>query len=117
LREARDRVKHADLIELRLDTVSDPDVTGALAGRQRPVILTCRAQWEGGSFRGSEDERRHFLQQAIDQGAEYVDIEWRANFDDLIARTHGRRIVVSSHDFETMQRDFDYSSYVIQATG
>ena len=58
LREARDRAAHADLVELRLDTVSDPDVAGALAGRQKPVIVTCRAAWEGGSFKGAEDERR-----------------------------------------------------------
>ncbi len=33
LRQKRDAVADADLIELRLDTVSDPDVAGALAGR------------------------------------------------------------------------------------
>lgn len=79
LREARDRAERADLIELRLDTVSDPDVAGALAGRKRPVIITCRAAWEGGSFKGSEDERRRVLEQALEQGAEYVDIEWQAS--------------------------------------
>ena len=105
LREARDRVERADLIELRLDTVSDPDVAGALAGRRRPVVLTCRAAWEGGSFKGSEDERRRILEQAIEQDAEYVDIEWQARFDDLIARTGGRRIVLSSHDFQQMPGD------------
>jgi 3-dehydroquinate dehydratase len=42
LREKRDAVPDADLIELRLDSVSDPSVAGALAGRRRPVIVTCR---------------------------------------------------------------------------
>src|SRR5689334_18093926 len=94
LREARDAVIGADLVELRLDSVADPDVAGALSGRRTPVILTCRAAWEGGSFTGSEDERRRILEQAVDQGAEFVDLEWQARFEDLIARTHGKRIVL-----------------------
>jgi 3-dehydroquinate dehydratase / shikimate dehydrogenase len=117
LREARDRVKHADLVELRLDTVSDPDVAGALAGRRLPVILTCRAAWEGGSFKGSEDERRRLLEQAIDQGAEFVDIEWQARFEDLIARTSGRRIVLSSHDFEKTPCDLPERARAMRSTG
>jgi 3-dehydroquinate dehydratase / shikimate dehydrogenase len=117
LREARDRVEHADLVELRLDSVSDPDVAGALAGRQRPVILTCRAAWEGGAFKGSEDERRRFLEQAIEQGAEFIDIEWQARFEDLIARTQGRRIVLSSHDFASMPVDLPERARAMRSTG
>ncbi|HEX7797056.1 MAG TPA: shikimate dehydrogenase [Vicinamibacterales bacterium] len=117
LREARDRAERADLVELRLDTVSDPDVAGALAGRKRPVIVTCRAAWEGGSFKGSEDERRRLLEQALEQGAEYVDIEWQARFDDLIARTHGKRIVLSSHEFAYMPADLPQRARAMRATG
>src|SRR5262245_55335547 len=114
---ARDHAGHADLVELRLDTVSDPDVEAALAGRQRPVILTCRAAWEGGSFKGSEDERRRILGQAIDQGAEFVDIEWQAHFEDLIARTSGRRIVLSSHVFDRMPEDLPERVRAMRSTG
>jgi 3-dehydroquinate dehydratase/shikimate dehydrogenase len=117
LREARDRAERADLVELRLDTVSDPDVPGALAGRKRPVIITCRAAWEGGSFKGSEDERRRLLEQALEQGAEYVDIEWQARFDDLIARTHGKGIVLSSHEFAYMPGDLPERARAMRATG
>src|SRR5580765_4207364 len=117
LRDARDRVAHADLVELRLDTVRDPDVAGALAGRRRPVILTCRAAWEGGSFAGSEDERRRLLEQAIEQGAEFVDIEWQARFEDLIERTNGRRIVLSSHDFERTPGDLHERVRAMRSTG
>jgi 3-dehydroquinate dehydratase/shikimate dehydrogenase len=117
LREARDRVERADLVELRLDTVTDPDVAAALAGRQRPVIVTCRAAWEGGSFKGSEDERRRILEQAIEAGAEFVDIEWQAHFDDLIGRTRGRRIVLSSHIFDRMPDDLPERVRAMRATG
>jgi 3-dehydroquinate dehydratase/shikimate dehydrogenase len=117
LRDARDRADGADLVELRLDTVSDPDVAAALAGRQRPVIVTCRAAWEGGSFKGSEDERRRLLGQAIEQGAEFVDIEWQARFEDLIARTKGRRIVLSSHDFARTPADLPERARAMRSTG
>ena len=60
LRRQRDAVADADLVELRLDKVRDPNVAGALEGRTRPVIVTCRAAWEGGGFTGSEEERAGF---------------------------------------------------------
>lgn len=100
LRTRRDAVGDADLVELRLDTVSDPDVDAALAGRTRPVIVTCRARWEGGAFRGSEEERRRVLARALDAGAEFVDIEFRAGFDDLVAQRGGRGVVLSLHAYE-----------------
>jgi 3-dehydroquinate dehydratase / shikimate dehydrogenase len=99
LRRRRDEVVEADLVEMRLDSVSDPDVAGALAGRRRPIIVTCRPAWEGGRFKGSEDERRRILGDALTLGAEYVDIESRARFDDLVSRNNGRGIVLSHHDF------------------
>jgi 3-dehydroquinate dehydratase / shikimate dehydrogenase len=104
LRRQRDAVVDADLVELRLDKVRDPNVAGALEGRTRPVVITCRAAWEGGGFTGSEDERRRILSEALEFGADYVDIEWRARFDDLVNRG-GRRVVLSSHNFDGMTRD------------
>ncbi len=57
LRAARDAARDADLVEVRLDGVADLDVAGALPGPPPPVIVTCRAAWEGGRFEGSEAER------------------------------------------------------------
>jgi 3-dehydroquinate dehydratase/shikimate dehydrogenase len=105
LRQRRDAVAGADLVELRLDSVSDPSVAGALAGRRCPVIVTCRPTWEGGQFAGSEGERRAILSEALDQGADYVDIEFRAGFDQLIRAHGGRRIVLSTHDFDGVPVD------------
>jgi 3-dehydroquinate dehydratase/shikimate dehydrogenase len=117
LRRQRDLVSDADLVELRLDSVEDPDVAAALAGRRLPVIVTCRASWEGGGFRGSEEERRRLLAQALDLGADYVDLEWRAGFDDLVARERGRRIVLSSHDFAGVPSDLGDRVRAMRATG
>jgi 3-dehydroquinate dehydratase / shikimate dehydrogenase len=117
LRRRRDAVEDADLIELRLDSVSEPSVAGALDGRKRPVIVTCRPEWEGGGFEGSEEDRRQILADALTAGAEYVDIEWAAHFDDLIERTGGRRIVLSSHDFQGVPGDLHARFHAMRATG
>jgi 3-dehydroquinate dehydratase/shikimate dehydrogenase len=117
LRRRRDAVRDADLVELRLDTVADPDAAGALQGRRRPAIITCRAAWEGGHFTGSEEERRGILAAALSHGAEYVDVEWRAGFSDLIRSVSGRRIVLSSHDFDRTPSDLAERARAMQETG
>ena len=114
----RDAVVEADLIELRIDNASDPDVAAALAGRRTPVVLTCRAKWEGGAFQGSEVERLAILRSALDLGAEYVDVEFRAEFAaELIRSTGGKRIVLSSHDFDGMPADLADRVRAMRATG
>ncbi|MGE0450152.1 MAG: shikimate dehydrogenase [Vicinamibacterales bacterium] len=104
LRRRRDAAEGADLVELRLDSVSDADVAAALAGRRCPVIVTCRPTWEGGAFAGSEEERLGLLEQALQLGAEYVDVEWKAAFAGLVASAPDR-IVLSSHDFSGVPHD------------
>src|SRR5262252_8339426 len=117
LRRRRDEVVGADLVELRLDTVSDPSVAGALADRRLPVILTCRAAWEGGQFKGSEEERRRILQEALASDADHVDIEWRAHFTDLLSQTEGKRVVLSMHDFGGVPGDLTERAQSMRATG
>lgn len=98
LLQRRDAVRGADLVELRLDGVTDVNVAGALSGRRLPVIATCRAARQGGRFDGSEEVRVRLLERAWDLGAEFVDVESDAA-DALIARARGRRLVRSHHDF------------------
>jgi 3-dehydroquinate dehydratase / shikimate dehydrogenase len=108
----------ADLVEMRLDTVDRPDVAGALEDRRRPVIVTCRAEWEGGYFKGAEDERRRILEDAIAQGAEYVDIEARAGFaGELIRGRKGRGLILSSHIFGSMPADLESQWTALRASG
>jgi 3-dehydroquinate dehydratase / shikimate dehydrogenase len=103
----------ADMVELRLDGVRDLDVAGALANCSRPVLATCRPEWEGGQFTGSEEERHRILSQALDHGAQFVDVEWATlhgvhtpTFGDIVKRAPSR-IVLSSHDFDGIPRDLD----------
>ncbi len=118
LRRDRDAAGDADLVELRLDLVDRPDVAGALHGRRVPVIVTCRAQWEGGGFAGSEEERRRILESAVTLGAEYVDIEAAASFaPDFVRSRAGRGIVVSSHLFGDPPADLGARYASLRATG
>ncbi len=116
LLRGRDAVTAADLVELRLDGVADLDVAGALAGRRRPVVVTCRPTWEGGRFDGPEAVRRAILEQAFACGAEYVDIEWRAGFDDLV-RAQAGRVVLSAHDFHGVPADLSGQAREMRRTG
>jgi len=103
LRTLRDRAS-APLVELRIDGVDDIDVAGALEGRRTPVIVTCRPSWEGGRFDGSEEERLRLLVQAVELGAEYIDVEWRADRRAFRERGH-TKLVLSNHDFSGVPAD------------
>lgn len=112
LRDARDAAI-ADMVELRLDGIADLDVAGALEGRRKPVVVTCRPQWEGGQFSGSEEERHRILADAVSLGAEFVDVEWAAlhgihtpGFGDIV-RSAPARVLVSSHDFDGVPADLE----------
>ena len=117
LRARRDAQAGADLVELRLDTLARPDVAGALQGRRRPVVVTCRAAWEGGEFAGSETERRGILLEACRLGAEYVDVEHRADFaGDVLAERDGRGVVLSFHAFDGLPADLDARYRAMRST-
>jgi 3-dehydroquinate dehydratase/shikimate dehydrogenase len=57
------------------------------------------------------------LRQALDAGAEFVDVEWRARFDDLVACKGGRHIVLSSHNFVETPTDLREQARAMRATG
>jgi 3-dehydroquinate dehydratase/shikimate dehydrogenase len=86
----------ADIAELRLDSLLQPIELGAFA---LPVIVTCRAQSEGGRGDLPDEERLRRLQAAAPT-ATYLDIE----LDTLrripeAADLLGDHFIVSAHDF------------------
>ena len=117
LRKRRDAVRDVDLVELRLDSVRDPDVQAALNGRKCPVIITCRSIRDGGLFRGSEEERRQLLLEAIESGADYVDMEWNRGFESAVKKRDGRNIVLSMHDFQGVPADLHDQYRAMRAMG
>lgn len=69
----------ADVVEVRLDSMQQPDVTGCCDLLGKPLLFTNRPTWEGGAFAGSEEQRIEPLLEAIQQGVAYVDCELRAD--------------------------------------
>lgn len=118
LRRGRDAAAGADLVEVRLDGVDQPSAAGALEGRLRPVIVTCRPAWEGGRFEGSEEERHRILSEAATAGAEFIDVELRAGFAaDIIRPRRGRGVVASMHLFGEPPPDVPSMVRALHATG
>jgi 3-dehydroquinate dehydratase/shikimate dehydrogenase len=117
LRRRRDEVTDADLVEVRLDTARDPSAAAAVEGRRLPVIVTCRPEWEGGAFRGSEEERHRILLEAQQLGAEFVDVEWKSHFADVVQAHHGRGVVLSMHDFTGTPDDLTARTRAMRSTG
>lgn len=118
LRRARDAAAHADLVEVRLDSVDRPDAVGAIEGRRRPVVVTCRPVWEGGRFTGSEEERGRLLAEAQAAGAEFVDVESRAEFlTGMTRRRRGRGIVASMHIFGAPPADLPSRARTLRSIG
>eukprot|EP00274_Cyanoptyche_gloeocystis_P006319 CAMPEP_0196654866 /NCGR_PEP_ID=MMETSP1086-20130531/4602_1 /TAXON_ID=77921 /ORGANISM="Cyanoptyche gloeocystis , Strain SAG4.97" /LENGTH=573 /DNA_ID=CAMNT_0041986873 /DNA_START=285 /DNA_END=2006 /DNA_ORIENTATION=+ len=87
----------ADLVEIRLDYIRDPDIKQILAARVCPAIVTNRPLRENGRFEGSEEERLGLLAQAGELGADYVDVEY-----DCVSglRTRGSaKLILSYHNY------------------
>lgn len=103
----------ADLIEIRSDYLEVDlnsevlqDLLEVKTKIGLPVIFTLRPVWEGGEFNGPEEKRLAILEEAIDLGFDYVDLELKLKSDkraELIdkARLHQLKSIVSYHDFET----------------
>lgn len=94
----------ADIVEVRLDYLKGFEEIEKLEKVKKPLIATCMPQWEGGRFKGSEDERISILQRAI-KFSDYVSVELRTNEvlrDKIIneAREGGVKVIVSYHDFK-----------------
>jgi 3-dehydroquinate dehydratase type I len=90
-----------DIVELRLDSMVNPDLKKLCVSRRCPVIATNRKKDEGGCFEGTESARVALLCEAVERGVDYVDIELRTGKKDAHARTKKRtQLIVSYHDIE-----------------
>jgi len=102
LRAVEEANKIADLIELRVDYLKNPELEPLLKIGEKPFIVTNRRKEEGGKFRGDEKERLEILQRAVDLGATYVDVEMstaRRLLHNLTKNREKTRVILSFHDF------------------
>lgn len=102
-----DLAPFADAFEIRADVVDDVDLLTILRARTRPLIFTARSLSEGGHLRDDDPRRHALLHQAIRRGFDFVDIEYRSGFFDLMTEKAGRGLVVSYHDVSGTPQDLD----------
>ena len=94
--------KGADVLEFRIDALDNPnfeDIKEIITEINFPMIATNRIASEGGSFKGSEEERIDILLKCAPL-VDYVDIELQSD-DKYIKEIHdtGVTTIVSYHDF------------------
>jgi 3-dehydroquinate dehydratase type I len=91
----------ADLIELRADYLKRVKLAPLLENRQKPFIVTHRTNKEGGKYQGGEGKRLSVLQDAIDLGSDYIDVELateRSFLQGLIRNKRETDVILSFHD-------------------
>ena len=104
LKAGRNYIKRgADILELRIDGLDEPNtkvVRNIIEEIDFPTIITNRVRSEGGSFKGSEEERMAILQECSDI-ADYVDIELQTDLEYINSiKKSGVKTIISFHDFK-----------------
>lgn len=117
----------ADLVEVRLDylTSFDPlkDLGLLINGCPLPTLFTYRPKWEGGQYEGDDNKRLDVLRLAMEQGADYVDVELQLaeEFNNSIIgkKPEKFKVIVSNHNYQYTPDIEDLENLVakIQSTG
>jgi 3-dehydroquinate dehydratase / shikimate dehydrogenase len=97
----------ADIFEVRGDLVLDLDLLTILRARVKPLLFTCRSVEEGGRWNDTETRRRMNLLEAVKRGFDYVDVEYRSDFLDVMIEKSGNGLIVSYHDLDGVPEDLD----------
>jgi len=103
-----------DLFEVRIDLIGD-DWEKLVGQLRKPWIACNRSAAEGGGWQGNEARRIEKLLQAIELGAEIIDIELRSKNLKKIVQLIKRRTkcLLSFHDLEKTP-PFDRMKQIIQ---
>jgi len=107
LRQMRRSFSLVPMVELRVDAMNNVDMARLLASRQGRVLVTNRKRDEGGCFIGSEHARCSLLREAVEWGADFVDIELSTRkyfvqkLKNVIEEYEGKtEFIISHHDFD-----------------
>jgi 3-dehydroquinate dehydratase-1 len=95
----------ADVIEIRLDSLTDPAIEPFMQEIDTPLLFTNRPLWEGGQCKVPEEKRLDLLMQAVQGGASYVDIELKSDktavrrLCDAARGKNCTEVIISWHNF------------------
>src|SRR5690349_11304342 len=97
-------VDGADCAEVRLDYLKEPQQAAQVRWDRLPVpvIATCRGKERGGLFNGSIEEEAAILASAAQNGARFVDIDYR-----YARKFPPAAVIASYHNFEETPSDLE----------
>jgi len=90
----------ADMIEVRLDAMKTCNLAEVIQATRKPVMVTYRSKREGGKGSAGPEMRTRSLLEAVEAGADLVDVEYEMplEFRRRISQARGRcRVVLSVH--------------------
>lgn len=90
----------ADMIEIRLDVMETFDLKEIIEAASRPVLVTYRSKREGGEGSVDYETRIRYLMNAVEAGADFVDVEYRMplEFRHQLFHSHGSsELIISTH--------------------
>lgn len=102
----------ADIVEIWLDSIKDlrlAELFFEKAELNIPFLMVNKARFEGGDFMGTPRERIQFLKEALERGAEYVDVAFRTHEKELkilieakekSSRNQKSHLILSYHNFK-----------------
>jgi len=103
IEQLKETEKKADIVEIRLDYIENPNIKEIIKNSKKPLIFTNRLFSKGGKKKQLEKERIDKLKEAIRLKADYIDIEYATDesiIKELIKNKKSTKIIVSYHNFK-----------------
>ena len=105
LKSAEESLKYGDIVEFRVDLMDNPTIEHIEKMSKYPSIITVRANWEGGEYKGDNNQRIELYKKAIECNVNYIDIELKEERNKELVEYRNKinsktKIIVSYHDFE-----------------
>lgn len=92
--------RHCDLIELCLDHfINEPNIGELVKMVDKPIMISCRSEKDGGNWKGTEQQRIQLLREAIVAGPAYIELD--LEIANSIPRFGKTQRVVSFHQPES----------------
>lgn len=109
----------ADMIEIWLDEIYKEDqffkkfkklvetCHRRVSDKKIKFLAVCKTTEEKGTFPGTDQVRGKILQQFLDAGGDYVDLDVMQNSEKVISGFISEKLILSFHDFTGTPQDLD----------
>lgn len=102
----RSEAEHADILEIWLDSIRDLRLAEIFFVKdeiKKPLLFVNKAPQEGGDFMGSPEAQIELLLEAVERGADYVDVAIDTDpklIKKLVQKKGGTKVILSTHNFK-----------------